>query len=140
MSRSRATAVFAALVTMMAMMTGAVTLTSGAASATPPPSYTPVAPVFRVNATSVQLNSSLRATGIKYAPQELVYLTITYPAVGARPGFVKTIRVNTTRGQSFAVSIKLISTGQVKIRARGATSNRAKNVTVLVTAPRRRGR
>jgi hypothetical protein len=138
MSRSRAKAVFAALVTMMAMMTGAVSVTSGAASATPPPSYTPVAPVFRVNANSIQLNSSLRATGIKYARGELVYITITYPAVGARPAFVKTIRV-TANGQSFNVSIKLISTGQVKIRARGVTSNRAKNVTVLVT-PRRRGR
>jgi hypothetical protein len=138
MSRSRATAVFAALVTMMAMMTGAVTLTSTAASATrPPPSYTPVAPVFRVNTGSVQLNKSIRATGFKYAPRELVYLTITYPRVGARPGFVKTIRTTTTNGQTFSIGIKLISSGYVTIRARGATSNKPKILTVRVTAARR---
>ena len=138
MSRSRATAVFAALVTMMAMMTGAVTLTSNAASATrPPPSYTPVAPRFTVNTGSVKVNGTIRATGFKYAPRELVYLTITYPPVGGRPGFVRTVRVNATSGQSFSVNLKLISTGNVTIRARGASSNKPKILTVRVTAARR---
>jgi hypothetical protein len=139
MSRSRATAVFTAFVTMMAMMTGAVTLTSVTASATPPPSYTPVAPKFKVNTQKTTKNGVVYPSGTGYARGEKVYLTITYPALKGKRAVVKTVVVYASSRGGFSTSVRLTGLGQVSIRARGVVSNKPKTVYVLVVVKRGRG-
>jgi hypothetical protein len=138
MSRSRASAVFAALATMMAMMVGAVALTPVAASAhqPPPPKYPPTAPRFVVNKGSVKENQTVRTSGTRYTPREKIYLTIKYPAVGNRSAFTKTVVVYASRSGTFSTNVRLISSGRVTIRARGVTSNKPTTAVVYVTRKR----
>ena len=139
MSRSRASAVFTALITMMAMMVGAVAFTPVAASAhTPPPKYPPTAPRFVVNKGSVKVNQTVRASGTRYTPREKIYLTIKYPAVGRKRAFTKTVVVYASRSGTFSTNVRLISSGRVTIRARGVTSNKPTTAVVYVT--KKRGR
>lgn len=136
MSRSRASAVLAALVAMMAMTVGAVALTSVAASANPPPKYPPTAPRCVVNHGSVDQDSPVRASGSRYASRERVYVTITYPAVGHRRPVVKTVVVTASRSGTFSVNVRLTGLGRVTIKARGVKSNKPASAVVFVNKKR----
>jgi hypothetical protein len=136
MNRSRASMVLATFVAMMAMVVGAVALTSVAASAKPPPKYPPATPRCEVNHGSVHQDSSVRASGSRYTSRERVYVTITYPAVGHRRPVIKTIIVNASRSGRFSVNVRLTGLGRVLIRARGARSHVPATAVVVVTKNR----
>jgi len=143
MSRFRASAVYAALVTMvatMAMVVGAVTFTSTAASATPRRPYPPPPASLVVNRGHVNQNSNVRVTGLRYANRERVYVTITYPAQPRRRPVSRTVVVYANRSGNFSLNVRLTGTGRVVIQARGANSRKSASAVVVVSQPRGRDR
>jgi hypothetical protein len=132
MSRSRASAVFATLVTMLALLAGTATFTSAAASASPTlRPYPPPPPSLVVNHGWIWQNSSVRVTGRKYAARERVYVSIS-PAQPHRRPVDRRFVVYANRSGGFTFSARLTGIGRVVIRATGQRSDKSASVVVFV--------
>jgi hypothetical protein len=126
MSRSRASAVLAALVTMVAMVVGAALLTPAAASAAPKVHYPPPPPTLVVNHGVVKYGVTVHATGRRYASREKVYVTVYFRAKNShRSRLVKVLIVRANRKGGFVVNVKTTRPGQVLIQAVGKSSHRS---------------
>jgi hypothetical protein len=123
---------------MVAMLAGAATFTSTAASAATHTNYPPLPPKLVVNKGKVKQNSTVHVTGRKYVNREKVYVTITYPRQGHRRPVVRTVTVYANRSGTFSLNLRLTGVGRVSIKARGAKSR--KSATVYVTVVKKRGR
>jgi hypothetical protein len=134
MSRTRASAVFAALVTILAMAAAAVTLTPAVASASRRTHYPPPPPSLMVRPGSVKQNTTVHVTGSQYAKREKVYVTITYPAQPHRRPAVKTTVVNTGRSGTFSLNLRMTEIGRAAIKARGGNSRKSATALVVVTS------
>jgi hypothetical protein len=134
MSRTRASAVFAALVTILAMAAAAVTLTPAAASATRRTHYPPPPPSLMVRPGSVKQNATVHVTGGKYANRERVSVTITYPGQPHRRPVVKTIVVKVGRSGTVSFNLRMTEIGRATITARGSNSHKSATAFVLVKA------
>jgi hypothetical protein len=118
---------------MMAMLVGAATLTSSAASAAPTlRPYPPPPPALVVNRGWVRQYSYVRATGRKYAPRERVYVTITYRArPHDRPSVRRTV-VYADRAGRFSLHLRMTGTGRAVISATGTRSGSSASAVVIV--------
>jgi hypothetical protein len=136
MSRSRAAAVFAALVTMMAMVAGVLVSTSAAASASPKlHPYPPPPPALVVNHGWVRQHSTVRVTGRRYGHRERVFVIIVYPGHHV----TKTV-ARTDHSGRFSVRLRLTRAGRVVIRATGTRSGKSASVVVIVRRSHGHGR
>jgi len=133
MSRSRASAVFAALVTMVAILAGAATFTSAAASAAPPTNYPPVKPVLTVQrAGQTHVGSLIYIKGASYARGEKVTAIVYYPKQGRKWAWTRKITTYANGDGRFRFGLRLAGAGRVAIKATGASSRRSGTIYINV--------
>jgi len=139
MSRSRASTVFAAIATAVAIAAATVMLTPVAASAAPEVHYPPPPPSLVVNHGVVKYGTTVHATGTKYTGRERVSISVLFTPKGShRARVVKTATLYTDRRGTFFLNLRMAAPGIVVIRATGRSSHKTASAYVTVT-DRRQG-
>ena len=133
MSRTRASTAFAAIATAVAIAAGTAAFTSVAATAAPKVHYPPPPPSLVVNRGVVKYGATVRATGVRYASREKVYITILFTPQGShRTKVVKTAVAHTDRKGTFVINMRMTQPGVVIIKAIGKSSHKSASAFVNV--------
>lgn len=149
MSRYRAFALRASLAAVMAATMGAVTLSTGTASAAPvqpdtaaveAKKYPPTPPRVTVNRGSVKTGQTVRANGRKFVKRERVSIIVRFKPKGSSKFRTVNERViRADRNGKFTVTVRAARVGTMTIKGRGHTSKLSSTAYVKITKGKSKG-